>query len=159
MNRTYAIADPAEAADPEYAQGLREAVSASLEYGFFIVQEGGAASLQEPWLKRLLREQAAMFDRFLAAVGEEHARESETFRVSSEQRKAERIGRLLAGELVDASVLGYAFEGWHLGLIAQGPEAEESTRALAASLDCRLLIARHDEETVWAWIGGRRPAD
>ncbi len=32
LTRTYAIADPTEAADPEYAQGLRAAVSAALEY-------------------------------------------------------------------------------------------------------------------------------
>jgi hypothetical protein len=206
LTRTYAIADPKEAADPEYAQGLRAAVSAALDFGLaavehgeerapqvpvlllaqarlaarnnipldtvlrryfagyttlgdFIVQEAGAANLKEPWLKRLLREQAALFDRFLAAIGEEHGRESETSRPSPEQRQAERIERLLAGELVDTSGITYEFGGWHLGLIAIGADGEQVIRAIAAGHDCRLLLLRREESALWAWLGARRLLD
>ena len=205
LTRTYAIADPKEAADPEYAQGLKAAVSAALEYGLsavergeereppvpvlllaqarlaarndvpvdtvlrryfagytllgdFIVREAGAANLKEPWLKRLLRDQASMLDRFLALVTEEHARESETLRHSSEQRKAERIERLLAGELVDTAGLAYEFEGWHLGLAVSGTEAEQLIRDVASGFDSRLLLLCR-EEVLWAWLGARRRLD
>lgn len=204
LTRTYAIADPTEAADPEYAQGLRAAVFAALDYGLaavehgeerappvpvlllaqarlaarngvpldtvlrryfagytllgdFIVQEAGVASLKEAWLKRLLREQAALFDRFLTTVTEEHGHEGDASLASTEERRAERVKRLLDGELVDTTELGYELQGHHLGLSAQGPKAGEVIRELAAPLDCRLLMVRHDGATAWAWIGGRSP--
>ncbi|HEX5376421.1 MAG TPA: helix-turn-helix domain-containing protein [Solirubrobacterales bacterium] len=203
LTRTYAIADPKEAADPEYEQGLRAAVSASLEYGLaavehgeerspqvpilllaqarlaarngvpldtvlrryfagytllgdFIVQEAGAANLGEPWLKQLLREQAAQFDRFLATVAEEHGREDRVVLGSPEGRRAEQVERLLAGELLDTSQLGYAFDGFHLGLLASGVDAREAIRELAGELDRRLLVVDRIDGTVWAWLGGRR---
>jgi hypothetical protein len=206
LTRTYAIADPKEASDPEYVQGLRAAVSAALDFGLsavehgeerspqvpvlllaqarlaarnnipldtvlrryfagyttlgdFIVQEAGAANLKEAWLERLLREQAALFDRFLATVTEEHSREGDAGRASVEERRAEKVRRLLDGELVDSTGLGYELDGHHLGLIAVGPGAQEVLRSLAGALDRRLLSIRHDETTVWAWLGGRRPLD
>lgn len=204
LTRTYAIADPKEAADPEYAQGLRAAVSAALDFdlaavehgeerapqvpvlllaqarlaarndvpldtvlrryfagyallGDFIVQEAGAIKLGEAGLKRLLRDQATMFDRFLATVSEEHAREGRAGRGSTEERRAERIERLLEGELVDVSGISYDFAGWHLGIAASGADAERAVRDLAAGLDCRLLLlCREEQETTWAWLGSRR---
>jgi hypothetical protein len=206
LTRTYAIADPKEAADPEYVQGLRAAVSAALDFGLaavehgeerspqvpvlllaqarlaarnnipldtvlrryfagyttlgdFIVQEAGAAHLKEPWLKRLLREQAALFDRFLAIVTEEHGRESEARITPTEKRRVEKVRRLLDGELVDTAGIEYEFDGHHLGLIAVGAGAKEAVRDLAGRLDRRLLSVRHDEATVWAWLGGRRRLD
>jgi hypothetical protein len=40
LTRTYAIADPTEAADPEYEQGLRIAVAAALDHGLAVVEHG-----------------------------------------------------------------------------------------------------------------------
>jgi hypothetical protein len=206
LTRTYAIADPTETANPEYAQGLRVAVSAALDFGIegvergeerapavpvlllaqarlaarngvplgtvlrryfagytllgdFIVQEAGAATLKESWLKRLLREQAAMFDRFLAAIGEEYGREPTSHPSSSEQRRTEQIERLLAGELVDTSGLAYDFEGWHLGVLSHGRTAADAIRELAGTQDCRLLLVRRDGDIAWAWLGSRRALD
>jgi hypothetical protein len=203
LTRTYAIADPKEAADPEYAQGLRAAVSAALDFGLsavehgeerspqvpvlllaqarlaarnnipldtvlrryfagyttlgdFIVQEAGAADLKESWLKRLLREQAALFDRFLAAIGEEHGRESRDRVETSDRRRAERIERLLSGELLDTFDFGYDFDCWHVGVIAVGQDVTPSLRDLAKVLDRALLLIRPGGEAVWAWLGGRR---
>jgi hypothetical protein len=206
LTRTYAIADPAEAADPEYVQGLRAAVSAALDYGLaavehgeerapsvpvlllaqarlaarngvpldtvlrryfagytllgdFIVQEAGAANLKESWLKSLLRDQAAMFDRFLAAIGEEHGREGEFRIASTERRRVERVERLLAGDLLDVSEFSYDFDGWSLGAIASGPNSAGAFRELAKAQDCRLLQIRREDELAWAWLGSRRPLD
>ena len=206
LNRTCAIADPSEIANPEYAQGLRAAVSAALDYGIegvergedrappvpvlllaqarlaarndvpldtvlrryfagytllgdFIVQEAGAATLKEPWLKRLLREQAAMFDRFLVAVTEEYGREGETGPASTAQRLVERVERLLDGELLDASELKYEFEAHHLGILAGGSGATATIQGLATTLDRRLLAVNPGGEVVWAWLGGRQGLD
>ncbi len=202
LTRTYAIADPKEAANPEYAQGLRAAVAAALDYGLavvehgeerapqvpvlllaqarlaarngvpldtvlrryfagytllgdFIVQEAGAASLRESWLKRLLRDQAALFDRFLVTVTEEYGHEGRAGLVSTEQKQAERIERLLAGELIDPTELSYGFDAHHTGLIARGPSVAKEIRELAVTLGDRLLLIHPEEGTAWAWLGSR----
>jgi hypothetical protein len=110
-------------------------------------------------LKQLLRNQAALFDRLLTAVSEEYAREADSRLDTAEQRRAERVQRLLDGELLDTSGLAYDFEGHHLGAIAIGPDAAEAIRELAKTLDWRLLLIRCGEGTVWAWFGSRRNLD
>ena len=128
--------------------------------GDFLIEEAerggllGGAPMQ-----RLLRTQATLFDRLLATVSEEHARERCERPGSSEQRRVERIERLLAGEMIDVSDLGYDLTGFHLGAIAKGPGAGEAIRELASILDRRLLRAHLEEEAVWAWLGGRRLTD
>jgi hypothetical protein len=121
----------------------------------FLVEEAERSGLGGQDLQRLLRSQGSL-DRLLAAVGEEYAREEGERPGSRDQRRAERIERLLTGELIDASGLDYDFEGGHLGLIAKGPGAEEALRDLAAAVDRRLLVVCHDKGTVWAWLGSRR---
>ena len=63
---------------------------------------------------------------------------------------------MLAGESLDTSGLGYDFDVHHVGAMACGPEAAEALRRLAAVLDRSLLLLRRDEETAWAWLGGRQ---
>jgi len=46
LTRTYAIADPGEAADPRYAEGLRAAVSEALEYGLVAIERASEASAE-----------------------------------------------------------------------------------------------------------------
>jgi PucR C-terminal helix-turn-helix domain/GGDEF-like domain len=129
--------------------------------GYFMIEEASSDGLMSgAELQRLLGAQAVIFDRLLAAIGEEHARESELRLVSTEQRHAERIERLLEGELIDTAGIAYDFEGWHLGAIARGPGAAEAVRELARALDLRLLlVSRGEEGTVWAWLGARHRPD
>ncbi len=208
MTRVFAVSNPAEAVDPQYADGLRAAVSAALEYGLsaveqdeerapplpavlliqarlaarnnisldtvlrryfagysllgdFLMAEAEDGDLLEgSALKRLLRTQATLFDRLIAAVTEEHTRELKNRRPdSSEQRRAERIEGLLAGELLDTTALQYDFGVHHIGVIAVGRGAEQTIRDLAKALDHRLLLIRRGEEAVWAWLGSRREGD
>jgi hypothetical protein len=126
----------------------------------FLVEEserGGA--MNGASLKRVLRVQATVLDRLLAAVSEEYAREAKTHSSSSEQRRIERIERLLAGELLETSGLRYDFEARHTGLVAVGSEAVEAVRGLATALERNLLLVRRGEDSVWAWLGGRRSLD
>src|SRR6185295_12893642 len=48
ITRVYAIADPKEAADPTYAEGLRTAVGAAIDYGQAVVDRSQARSPQVP---------------------------------------------------------------------------------------------------------------
>jgi hypothetical protein len=125
--------------------------------GEFAIEEAEAGELLRGGsLRHILRGQAALLDRLIAAVSEEHAREAEGRVSSLEQRRARRIERLLAGEPLDASELGYELDAHHLAAIARGPGAAEALRELAAALDARLLLIRREEETAWAWLGSRR---
>jgi diguanylate cyclase with GGDEF domain/PucR-like helix-turn-helix protein len=122
----------------------------------FLLEETERSGLSGADLQRLMRSQGAL-DRLLAAVSEEYAREQSERFATSKERRAERIERLLAGEPLDITELSYDLEGHHLGVLATGPGAPEALRSLAASLDRRLLSVRHEEEMIWAWLGGRRP--
>jgi hypothetical protein len=124
----------------------------------FLVEEAERSGLRGPALQRLLRSQAAL-DRLLAALSEEYARAERERPTTQEQRRIERIERLLAGEPIDTSALEYDFEAHHLAAIAAGPGAGNALRELAASIDCRLLSACRGDETLWAWLGARRPPD
>ncbi len=128
--------------------------------GDFLIGEAERDGLLDgPMLKRLLRTQATIFDRLLAAVSAEYTREAVEPPGSSAQRRAERIQRLLDGELVDTPELTYDFNAFHLGMIACGPRAAEGIRDLAGGLDCRLLLIDRAEATAWAWLGSRRRLD
>ena len=98
--------------------------------------------------------QASLLDRLIATVSEEHAREVERLHRSPEQRRAERVRRLLAGGIVDSAELGYELDGWHLGLIASGQGARQAVSGVAAGLGCQPLLVSSDERSVWAWLGG-----
>lgn len=125
----------------------------------FFVEDAGAAGLDVAALQILLRALARCLDRVLVSVGEEHARELEDCQCSAEQRDAERIDRLLAGELPGVSQFSYDFEAHHLGIVAKGPEVTGAIRSLAAPLDRRLLSIQRQDDVVWAWLGGRFPID
>ena len=106
----------------------------------------------------MLRTQAALFDRLVEAVSEEFGRERGNHVGSSEKRRIERVERLLAGELVDSCELDYEFEGYHVGALAIGPRASSALRELASALDRGLMLVEQ-EETAWAWLGGRSQMD
>ena len=207
LNRFHAIAGPEESLDPTYAEGLRAAVCAALDYGLtaiesasdrrtpvpdpllaqarlaarsgvsldtvmrrcfagytllgdFVMGELEAGELlEEVEVKRLLRAQATLFDRLMAALAEEYTRELSERLDSTEERRAERVRRLLDGELLDTQELAYDLDAHHLAIVAQGEGALEAIRRSAAVLDRLLLAVSAGEETVWAWLGGRHPLD
>ena len=206
ITRICSVSDPAEISDPEYADGLRAAVGAALDYGIGAVERSEERSLPiptallaqarlaarnrvsldtvlrryfagytllgdyvieeaergsnsaGPFLKRLLRGQAALFDRLLSTVTEEYNREANR-PASSEERHADRVRRLLTGELFEAPELEYDFDADHTGLIVTGAPATDEIYRLAADLDCRLLLVRPGENCVWAWLASRRGFD
>jgi hypothetical protein len=203
LTRISAIDDPSQAPDPEYAAGLRGAVSAAIDYGLAAIAQGNERPLEipvpllaqariaarsgigletvlrryvagftllgeflieaaeeggvaeGPTLKRWLRTQAAYFDRLLAMISEEYAREPEPAPGTPQHRRLELVQRLLDGERLDAHDLAYDFEAVHLGLIASGPKVAAAIRDLASILDSRLLLVPHLDGAIWAWLGYR----
>jgi hypothetical protein len=107
-------------------------------------------------LRHLRRAQSALLGRLTASIAEEYRRELERTGRTSGQRLSERVQRLLIGEPTDSAELGYELDGWHLGVIAKGTNAEKAVRGLAAGLGRNLLLVPRGEQTVWAWFGDQR---
>lgn len=125
----------------------------------FIMQEAREdPALPLESIALLGRSQATLFDRLIVAVTGAYAEELDGEQQSVEHVQAERVKRLLAGELLDAPELGYELDGWHLAAVGTGPGATVLLRQLASMLDRRLLLVRCGE-SVWAWFGGRRRAE
>jgi hypothetical protein len=135
---------------------LRRYVAGHAVLGDFLVDGVERVDLDGVALKRLLRTQATLFDRLLEAVSEEHGRELGGRFSTDEQRQAERVKRLLAGELIDTAALNYELGAHHLAAIAAGPGAAAAIRRLAGGFDRRLLLACPEDGIAWAWLGARR---
>lgn len=129
--------------------------------GDFLIEEAHKSGvIREACLQRALRDQALLFDGVVAAVSEEHSREGRDQPGGAERQRAERVKRLLAGELGDTSSLGYELGAcWHLGVILVGPQGAETARSLATALDRSFLSVCCEEDLAWAWLGGRRRLD
>lgn len=138
---------------------LRRYCGANTLFFDVLIEETERAELSRGELKHFYRTWSRSFEHLLAAVSEEYSREAHSRADSGEHRRLELVERLLDGELLDASELHYDFDCWHLGFIATGVGAEEAVRAFAAGLDRALLLIRRDAETIWVWLGGRRPFD
>lgn len=102
----------------------------------------------------LQRELTALFDRLVLEVSETYRREEERALPSPANRRAERIRRLLAGELVDPGGLEYPIEGSHLAIVVSGPSPQDAARALASCLDRRLLCEESVGGRCAVWLGG-----
>jgi hypothetical protein len=207
LTRVFDVSEPGETIDPEYAEALRAAVLAAIDYALEAVELGEerappvpplllsqtrlsarsgisldtvlrryfagyillgdhvfreaeeAGLLTGPALQQILRSQAGIFGRLVAAIGDEYAREAGARSNSLQQRWVERVKGLLAGELLDSVELSYNFDAHHLGAVVVGSGAEDLVRELARRLDHRLLLVHPSDATVWAWLGAREPFD
>lgn len=133
---------------------LRRYLAGYTLLGDFVVEEAEKEHIGGELLKRLLRSQAIVMDQVLAGVSDEYEREAKR-PISVEQGRVESVKRLLAGQLLDPSELGYEFELRHVGALGYGAGVESALRDLGASLGCLLLLVRPDADTVWAWLGAR----
>jgi len=127
----------------------------------FIMREAAQSeiSLGISEVNHLVRDQVALFDRLVPAISDEYARETAELLKSPAERRATRVRRLLAGELLDTSEFAYEFGGWHTGLLASGLVDQGLISDLASALDRRVLLVTAREGTVWAWLGGRERLD
>jgi PucR C-terminal helix-turn-helix domain/GGDEF-like domain len=141
---------------------LRRYVLGSTILGDFLMQEAEAEDLaiQGLVLREVLSTQAAVLDRLMTSITREYTAELERTGRSPEQRRAERVLKLLAGTESDcqahAAEFRYEFERWHIGVIAIGARAAGALDHLASELDCTPLSVAHSGDTVWGWLGGGR---
>lgn len=139
---------------------MRRYVAGNALFGDFLVEEAERAEISSSALRGLLAAQTTLFDRLLTAVGAEYDRELENQPTGALERRRDCVKRLLAGELVDHSELGYDLDARHLALMVKGEGAQDLMRRLAARLDLRLLAVPREESRIWAcWLGGRRHLD
>jgi len=199
-DRVDAVADPAGADDPTYAEGLRTAITAAFGYAMrgvegddgrtaepvpvallvqarvaartgvsldtvlrryfagynllldFLMREAQDGGFSGAPLRHLVTGQAALFDRLLVSVTEEHSREWERPPGSSEERRVERVEALLSGESAERGELDYDFDSTHLGLVAGGAAAAAGLQDVARKAGCRVLLVQPDDRTAWAWL-------
>lgn len=109
-------------------------------------------------LRRHMRSHTAHLDRLIDGMAQEYKREASGMSRSSEERWAKRVERLLAGEPVGLSDLGYDLGGWHLGIVMRG-EGREVVRELAGRFDALLLCVSPKHPDHWAWLKSRKRLD
>jgi hypothetical protein len=136
---------------------LRRYVAGHALIGDFLVQEAEGRIVPGE-LQRLLQRLASTLDGLLAGVTAAYGLEERRRRRTAEQRRVELVERLLAGEPLDASELGYGLEGHHLGMVASGSGRGQALASIAHSFGANLL-ALPQEELTWAWLGTREPLD
>lgn len=135
---------------------LRRYFAGGALLAYFMIDEASRDDLlSADQLQPLIGALFGQFDRMVSAVSEEHKRELRTRGASVEERRVRLVERLLSGEVLDASALGYDLAGHHLGAIAYGEGAACALRELAAATGRRLLLIRPDERSAWGWLGGR----
>lgn len=138
---------------------LRLYVAGYTSFAGFLTEEVEKARRIDGLRLGWMQDVQVALDPLLAAVGAEYSHIQQGRLATTEERRADRVMRLLSGELVDTAELAYEFSGHHLGLVATGPTATAAIRAFAEPHDRRLLLIRPDENTVWAWLGGRARFD
>jgi hypothetical protein len=104
----------------------------------------------------LQRDLSALFDRFVVEVAETYNRTGKSAVPSPEERRLERVRRLMAGDLVDPALLEYPIKGSHLAVIVSGQGHEEAVAGLARRLDRHLLVGDHSIGRSAVWLGGTR---
>jgi hypothetical protein len=127
----------------------------------YVVAEARANSaLSGDDLQAILRGQSLVHEHALAVVSEEYAREPKPDQTSLDGRRAQLVRRLLEGEPLDASMLGYTLEqNSHCGVVLHGTGGEELLRALATELNYRRLMIPAGKQLAWGWLGDRDPID
>lgn len=126
----------------------------------YILAEAREIALEGSELQELLRAQSLVHERVVAAVSDEYGRESRLREESGTGRRASLVRRLLEGEPIEASSLGYEFNGrHHHGFIARGPGGDDVVRQLAARYHCDCLVVIDAPGVAWGWLGTLEPLD
>ena len=139
---------------------LRRYCAANAELTDFVTREADTGGLLGYGMafRGVQRAQALLLDRLILTITEEYMRERERVERSPDQRRADRVRRLLSGGLNESNGLGYDLDAWHLGLIGRGLGVGQAIRGMATGLDSRLLSVAYDGQGVWAWLGGKHSA-
>lgn len=83
---------------------------------------------------------------------------NEAFRSPSE-RQVDAICSLLDGGPFDKAAIEHPIDAHHLAVVGHGPDFREHLSALAARMDCRLLVLDVLPDPKWAWLTRTRPLE
>jgi hypothetical protein len=144
-----------------FSTATQRYLAALATFSGFVVREAAAIeNCAAALLPGAMDAQAAAFDRLFAAATEEYGRGGRSRPGSHDARLVEQVRRLLAGQTVDAALLGYELGGHHLALVARSSETRALVRSMAKTIGCRSLVLAPSEEEMWAWLGSARgPVD
>jgi PucR C-terminal helix-turn-helix domain len=120
----------------------------------FVMDEGDR--FPKHALRQVLSMQAMALDRLMASIAGEYLDEVDRAARSPEQRRTERVQRLLAGAPGGSVELDYELNAWHLGVIATGAKSKQALEGLVQALGCAHLLVPGGERSDWAWLGGQR---
>src|ERR1700761_1920318 len=91
--------------------------------GDFVIEEAERCSVPSRILGQVLRRQALRTDEVMAAISHAYVQEMQsTTPASTQSRQAERVQRLLNGELIDPAAIDYDFDRWHVSIAIHGPD-------------------------------------
>lgn len=141
------IGVPLETVWLRYGVGLRHLEG-------FVVDE--AEHLSRRALRDVLDTQWSLNERLMATMSAEYRAEFARLSLSHEQRRAQRVRRLVVGgDPVELDDVDYDLcDSHHTAFIVVGSRAREAVRAVASRCDMKLLAFPHGENTMWAWLGG-----
>jgi DNA-binding PucR family transcriptional regulator len=94
--------------------------------------------------------QVQIFERVVEGVIEEYGRAESSGR-STESARLELVKRVLKGEALDVSGLGYGLERHHTALVAEGVD-DGRLKELAAELAADVLLVRPGASVRWLWM-------
>jgi hypothetical protein len=106
-------------------------------------------------LRRLLASHGSQIDKLIEVIAEEFKREVASGLRSTQQRRTQRVQRVLAGEDLDLGEFGYELDDWHLALVIKD-ETQDLLQQLVEGLEGRLLWVHPQTSVTWVWLGGRR---
>jgi hypothetical protein len=125
----------------------------------YIVEEAQEGGFAARVLRQVLRSLAVETDRMVAAISDAYRQEIEASSRRVPRRLTERVRRLLAGELMDTTGLGYQIDCWHVGLVVYGMERRDVIQQIVGGIDAARLVVEGDDEQIWAWVGMRSRPD
>jgi len=119
--------------------------------GDFVAEEAERLGIPPALLRVVLRSLAVVTEEVSAQIGGAYRDELQSTRpITGERRRAERVRRLLGGELVDSSGLEYDLNRWHVGVAARGLGSPQHLLRVARDLNSsRLAIADDGLDSLW----------
>ncbi len=104
-------------------------------------------------LDEVINSVAVAFEYLATVISEEFSRAISSQQDWAVDGKLCRVQRLLAGEAVSPSGLGYDLRLTHIAVAGEGPEIAAALRPLAERLGAQLLAVNPFPEVVWGWLG------
>jgi hypothetical protein len=135
---------------------LRRYLAGHAVLGDLVVEEAERQDVAAGVLRWVLRAQAARTDQVLEVISADYLQEAGAvaFR-PPDRRLAEQVQRLLDGELLDPSGLGYDLDRWHLAVHVRGPDPSREFLAsdVAREHNARPLVVEMADELLCIWLG------